>query len=100
MPASAAAPHRNVRCVTGMSFRKPPNRRMSITPPIACITLPAERNSSALKKACVNRWNIAAVDRERRADRADGAEREEHEPELADGRVRQDALEVGLGQSR
>ena len=98
-PASAAAPHRNVRCVTGITFRRPPNRRMSMTSPIACITLPAARNSSALKKACVNRWKIAAVDRERRArSRPPRAERQEHEPELADGRVREDALQVGLRQ--
>jgi hypothetical protein len=54
-PASAAAPHRNAKCVVGMIFRSPPNRRTSITPPIACITLPAERNNRALKKAWVNR---------------------------------------------
>ena len=34
---------------------------MSMTSPIACITLPEARNSSALKKAWVNRWNIAAT---------------------------------------
>ena len=34
---------------------------MSMTPPIECITLPAARNRSALKKAWVNRWNIAAT---------------------------------------
>ena len=30
----------------------------STTPPMACITLPAPRNRSALKKACVTRWNM------------------------------------------
>ena len=47
--------------MTGISFRRPPNFRMSMTSPIACITDPDARNSSALKKACVNRWKIAAV---------------------------------------
>jgi hypothetical protein len=34
---------------------------MSITPPMACITLPAPRKRRALKKACVKRWNIPPV---------------------------------------
>ena len=60
-PDRASAPHKNVRCVTGMTLRRPPNLRMSMTLPIACITDPEPRNSSALKKACVTRWNSAAV---------------------------------------
>ncbi len=45
----------------GITFRNPLKRRMSITSPIECITLPADRNNSALKKPCVNRWNMPAV---------------------------------------
>jgi hypothetical protein len=61
MPARARQPTRKVQWVTGMIRRKPPNRRMSITFPMACMTLPAPRNSNALKKAWVNRWNIPPV---------------------------------------
>ncbi len=60
-PANASAPHRNVQCVCGSTVRKPLKRRMSMTLPIACITLPALKNNRALKKACVNRWNMAAT---------------------------------------
>ena len=60
-PASASDPIRNVVAVIGMIRRSPPNRRMSITPPMECITDPAPMNSSALKKAWVTRWKIAAV---------------------------------------
>jgi hypothetical protein len=55
MPARASEPIRNVQCVTGITFRSPLKRRMSITCPIECITEPAPRNNRALKKACVNR---------------------------------------------
>ena len=48
------------QCVTGSTFLKPPKCRISITFPIACITLPAERKRSDLK-ACVNMWKMAAV---------------------------------------
>ena len=44
--------------VTGMGFRRPPSRVMSISPSVACITLPAARNINALKKACVTRWKM------------------------------------------
>ena len=60
-PASAAAPTKNVAAVIGITRRRPPNRRMSITPPMACMTEPAPRNRSALKQAWVSRWKIAAV---------------------------------------
>ncbi len=93
-PARARQPNRNVQCVRGMSRRRPPKCRMSITPPMACITLPAPRNSSALKKACVNRWNMPAVMPAERA----GAQAEEHVAELADRRIGQHALQVVLRQ--
>ena len=54
-PAIDRQPIRKVQCVTGISRRRPPMRRMSITPPMACITLPAPRNNRALKKAWVSR---------------------------------------------
>ena len=43
-----------------MYFLSPPMRRMSCSWCMAMITEPAPRNSTALKKACVMRWNIAA----------------------------------------
>ena len=59
-PAKAAAPHRKTQCVVFSTLRKPPKRLMSMTLPIACMTLPAARKSRALKKAWVKRWKIAA----------------------------------------
>ena len=41
--------------VTGISFASPPIFRMSCSSDIAWMTEPADRNSSALKKACVTR---------------------------------------------
>ena len=43
------------RWVTGIYLRKPPISRMSCLWCIAVITLPAPRNSKALKQAWVNR---------------------------------------------
>ena len=60
-PARANPPAANVQQVIGRRCLSPLKRLMSITPPIACITLPEARNRSALKKACVKRWNIAAT---------------------------------------
>ena len=45
--------------VQGRKWRRPLNWRRSMTPPMACMTLPAQRNSSALKNACVNTWKTA-----------------------------------------
>ena len=53
------------------------------------MTEPAPRNSSALKKACVNRWKIAAPI-------GADAERHEHVAELRAGRIGDDALDVVL----
>ena len=54
------------------------------------MTEPAPRKSSALKNACVTRWNIARAG----CTHAGG---EEHEPELADRRVGEHAFDVVLG---
>ena len=60
-PAMAAVPIRNTQWVTGMRSFKPPIFRMSCSPESAWITEPADRNSSALKNACVTKWKIAAM---------------------------------------
>jgi hypothetical protein len=59
---------------------------------MAWITEPAPRNSSALKKAWVNRWNIAGLV---------GADAggEEHVAELRAGRIGDHPLDVVLGQA-
>ena len=43
-----------------MYLASPPILRMSCSWCMAIITDPAPRNSTALKNACVNKWNIAA----------------------------------------
>ena len=43
-----------------MTFLKPPIRSRSCVPAMAAISEPAAMNSSALKKACVSRWNMPA----------------------------------------
>ena len=86
-PRTAATPRARqpamsiVQNVIGILRRSPPIFRMSCSSARPWITEPAPRNSSALKKACVTRWKIAATGR------AD-PERQEHVAELADGRVR------------
>lgn len=62
MPARLAAEMTNVQKVLGMTFRRPPmSSTMSKLWWQAWLSEPAPRNRLALKKACVNRWNIAAV---------------------------------------
>jgi len=59
MPARAAAPMTNTTVVKGIFFRRPPMSKMSLLW-TAWMTLPAARNSSALKKAWVPRWKYPA----------------------------------------
>src|SRR5918996_2882629 len=60
-PASANPPMTNVIVVTGSFRHRPPRRFRSISPWVACITLPAPRNITALKNACVTRWKMATA---------------------------------------
>ena len=60
IPAIASTPATDTRCVNGMNLCRPPIRRTSCSSCSAWITAPAARNSSALKKACVSRWNTPA----------------------------------------
>ena len=46
--------------VNGIALRKPRMRSSDWLPAIAPMIEPAAMNSSALKKACVIRWNSAA----------------------------------------
>ena len=54
-PAMASVPMAMVAKVIGMRRARPPMRRMSCSPPMAWITLPAHRKSSPLKNAWVTR---------------------------------------------
>ena len=58
MPDSARPPITMQPNVNGIARRKPPILSRSWVPAIAAITEPAAMNSSALKKACVIRWNM------------------------------------------
>jgi hypothetical protein len=60
MPAIAPAPRNQVQAVTGMARRSPPIFTMSVSSPSPCMTLPAARNSRALKKAWVMSRKMAA----------------------------------------
>ena len=60
VPTSASVPITIVQYVIGMYFFRPPMRRMSCSWCMPMITEPAPRNSSALKNACVIRWNTPA----------------------------------------
>ena len=57
-PVSANVPIIIIAKVKGMFLRRPPMLRMSCSWCIATITEPAPRNSSALKKAWVNKWKM------------------------------------------
>ena len=59
-PAIASTPTRKTRCVHGICARRPPILSVSCSWCIARITAPEPRKSSALKKACVTTWKIAA----------------------------------------
>src|SRR5512137_1499879 len=61
IPAMAMHPIRNVRYVWGILEKSWPIFRMSCSPLMAWITAPDPRNSSALKNACVYRWNTPAA---------------------------------------
>ena len=57
----ASQPTMNVPAVIGMNRLRAPMRRMSCSSWSPWITEPAPRNSSALKKAWVIMWKIAAT---------------------------------------
>ena len=61
MPLSARPPTTKQPNVNGIALRKPPILSMFCSPAIAAITEPAAMKSSALKKACVIRWNMPAA---------------------------------------
>ncbi len=61
MPEIASQPMAMVTKVTGILRASPPIRVMSCSPAMPWITEPAPRKSSALKKACVMRWNTPAT---------------------------------------
>ena len=58
-PMMASQPHTKVQNVQGIALRSPPKRRMSVSLPMPCMTEPAPRNMSALKKPWASRWAIA-----------------------------------------
>jgi hypothetical protein len=60
IPAIAAAPSTHVHPVTGMDRSSPPIFVMSVSSWRPCMTLPAPRNSRALKKAWVISRKMAA----------------------------------------
>ncbi len=60
-PAIASQPTMNVDAVIGISLRSAPILRMSCSWCIPWMTEPEPRNNSALKKACVTMWKIAAT---------------------------------------
>ena len=61
MPDSARPPTIMHPNVNGIARRKPRMRSRFWMPAIAAITEPAAMKSSALKNACVMKWNIPAA---------------------------------------
>ena len=59
-PDRARPPMMNAANVNGSALRKPPIRSSDWLPAIAPMIDPAPMNSSALKNACVIRWNSPA----------------------------------------
>src|SRR5690242_6782665 len=60
MPEIATHAQHIVQNVIGIFLRRPPIWRMSCSPSSAWITLPAPRNRSALKNACVTTCHTPA----------------------------------------
>ena len=60
-PQMARVATTKVQKVQGIFLRSPPILRMSVSLPMAWITLPAPRKSRALKKAWVIRWKMPAA---------------------------------------
>ena len=59
IPDSARPPMMKHANVNGIALRKPPILSSDCSPAIAPMIEPAAMNSSALKNACVIRWNSA-----------------------------------------
>ena len=57
----ASQPTMNVDAVIGITLRSAPILRMSCSSCMPWMTEPDPRNISALKKACVTMWKIAAT---------------------------------------
>ena len=60
MPVIARVATAKQAQVIFICLRSPPSLRMSPSSALPCITLPAERNRQALKKAWVTTWRNAA----------------------------------------
>ena len=61
IPARPSPPIVVVIVVATIREDSPPIFRRSCSPPRPWMTLPAPRNRSALKKACVTRWKMPAA---------------------------------------